>query len=412
MSSRHVPSGPDSPFPHRFERPDAGAATPALDTLLAGAPEALAAVLAALAAAATHGVEHVHVEPADGHWRLRHRHDDGLEETLLGADDALPAALARLAPRCRAFTVRLGSERRLVALRALEATRGETFLLTLHDGAQSPPTLDALGLAPSDLAALREHLGRPGGWLAIGTAGPLDGARLVRAVAQEIVSPTRALVCAESGPHPALARVVQVDADALGDPDVALDADAVLLAADPPAASLATLAARAAGELFVARSVRARRPSDVLRELLALGLSPAWIAHGVPLVIMRHRIRLLCHACRRRAPADCPSGHWLGTLGATRVHDVAAWLESSLATRYLAGDGCADCDGRAHSGTRDLTALTRLDGAARDALRAGDVERALALVDRPGTIATRLGELVARGDIAAAEAERHLRPRY
>ena len=408
----------------------AGDALPALDALLAGADDALTAVLAALATAAAHGVEHVHVEPADGRWRLRHRHDDGLEETLLAADDALPAALSRLARSARAFTARLGGERRLVALRTLPGTRGETWLLTLHDGALAPPSLDALGMAPGDLAALRERLARGSGWLPIGTSGALDGARVVRAIAQELAAPDRALICAESGPHPALARVVQLDAAALDEAGATLDADAVLLAADPSRAALDALTTRAAGDLLVVRAVRARRPADVLRELLALGVSPAWIAHAVPLLVTRHRVRTLCPVCRLRAPdgvgpvgvsGDVSSAGWCvrrGAGGARRRAPHAARARRRLVARgqlrdpLRAGRGLRRLRRASPRGRARPDRTGRARPATRDALRDGKIDRALARVERTPALAARLAELVARGEVAAPEAERHVGPSY
>ena len=157
-------------------------------------------------------------------------------------------------------------------------------------------------------------------------------------------------------------------------------------------------------------------------------MPPVWIAHAVPLLVTRHRVRTLCPVCRLRAPdgvgpvsvsGDVSSAASVGAsaerdgaLRAPRVLDVASWLEDSFATPCVPGEGCDACDGRAHAGALDLTALVALDPQTRDALRDGKIDRALARVDRTPALAVRLAELVARGEVAAPEAERHVGPSY
>ena len=376
------------------------------------------------------------MEPAADGWRLRHRDDDVLLERRLD-DGALPRALARLdacltarrpdatggpsadgAPAHRggdahgAFSAKLAGERLLLSLVSVATSAGPTFLLTLHGRAVAPPPLDALGLDAGRLDTLRGRLGRGGGWLAVGAADTLAGERLVRAIALELVAPTRRLVCLEPPVHPPLAGVLQTGEErVLITPD-ALDADVVLLAATPSDTALGTLAAHAAEGLFVVQRCRARQVSDVLRRLLALGLAPAWIAHACQGVLMHHRVRLLCHHCRTRAVPDERGGHWLDTVGAPPVQDIAAWLERSLQARFGAGEGCARCHGTGHAGVHELVDLVDLDEPARAALLAGDVERALASADAGGTLGRRLEALVAGGDVSAAETARHLPRRY
>lgn len=387
---------------------------------LSGAADALAALLETLSAAFEAGVEHVHVEPSDPHqssepavtpWRLRFRHGDGLEEYRLPADHALPEALARLSADEPSFTVSLGGQRQLVEIATRETTRGPSHLLTLHGNALAPRRLDEFGLDPRHLQALRARLSADGGgWLPVGSRSAVDGASLVRALAQELTSPERALLCLESGPHPPLPRVTQIDiASGLPTP-LALDTDAVLLAASPPDAVLGTLAARAAEGLLVVQRTLARRASDPLARLLALGLAPAWLALNVPAVLMRYRVRLLCPHCRMRDREEEPRG-LTGASHDPGIVDVAAWLESSLAARYRRGGGCERCRGSGHVGVRDLTEIVTPDEETRAALLSGDVSTALARVDASSDLVSRLPALVASGEIAAEEATRLLMPR-
>jgi len=422
MDSRPAAANASPPLPDAPSTRQTGHALPSVERLLAGHPRLLAATRDTLAAAGRDGVEHVHLEPVGRHdassgetgWRLRRRHDDGLEDRRLASDEALAEALCRLADHGEAFTIGLGGEPRLIGLRTLPAFGGDTFLLTLFGGAFSPPSLDALGLDPADLRAVRTLLARRSGWLAVGAAGPLDGARLVRAIAQEVVSPDRAVICLDRLPHPPIAGVVQLDAARAVDETLALDSDVVLLASDPPAgeALLGELATRALGDFLVVRASVARRPSDILRELVAGGRSEAWLALALPAVLMRHRVRLLCANCRVRVAHDDEASHRLGLRLAPRVHDVSAWLERSLAVRYRAGPGCERCDGRGHAGARDLTTIATSDEPVRQALREGDLDTACSRLDRTVTLARRLGAMVAGGEVAVSEADRHLAARY
>ena len=376
--------------------------------LLHDVPHVFEALRGTLEIAFDTGVEHVHLEPFESGWRLRLRHDEGLEERLLPAGHPLPEALARLSRHARAVTVPLGREPQLLEIVARETTRGASYLLTLHGSALAPRRLDALGLDPRELKTLRAQLrGAPRGWLPIGTSSALDGASVVRAIAQELASPERALLCLESGPHPALPRVLQIDiADALPDP-LAPDTDAVLMAAAPPDAVLTALAARAGPELLVVQHTIARRPSDVLSRLLALGLTPAWLALTVPALTMRYRVRLLCPHCRIRDAQREPE-RLEGAASGPGIVDVAAWLESTLATRYRRGEGCRHCHDSGHRGVRELTEIVAMGEAVRSALLANESSAALALVDASSALVTRLPALVAGGDIAAEEATRHL----
>lgn len=384
---------------------------------------------ATLVATIGRSAESLLVEPDGADWRLRYRHDDGLSELRLDRSAALPAALATLSrllageargedgdvlpsvrvPLHTAFALRLNDTPWWVELRALPEGPAASYELTLHPRPLAPPTLDALGLDPDQLLRLRERLRRRAGWLPLGVADAAGGARLVRAVAQEIVAPERRVVVLEPPLHPPLARVTQLDAGAAAEL-VSLEADAVLLAATAPDAVLSALAARAAEGAFVVQRTAARHPSIVLARLLALGLSPAWIARSVPLVVMRHRLRRVCPACRIAAPSDCRDAHWLDTVHAPPVRDVSAWLARSIETRrYHRGVGCAHCHESGHDGVLDVFDLVALDRATRAALERDDVETALARVDAAGDLSRRLRALVAGGEITAAEAGRHLR---
>ena len=422
-----------APLPLAGHRSPARAEPRALEASLADAPPLRARLFETLLRAAARRVEHVHVEPAEDGWRLRWRRDDTLEERRLGDDDALPTALATLASEGErhreasgradagtvgqtAFTARLEGARHVVTLDVRRVALGDTYVLTLHGRTLAPPRLDALVDDPLQLRTLRTLARRPVGWLPLAASSRLDGERLVRAFAQELASPEAKLVCLEPRHRPPLPRVVQLELGvAAGDGAaslVALDPDAVLLAASPPDRTLVELAARATEDLLVVHRVRARRPSEVMRRLLAIGLAPAWLALALPGIVVRHRVRLLCPHCRRPAPPDCGAGHRLGTLRAHRVGDVAAWLERSLAPRFEEGDGCAACAPLGGAGTRDVTDIVVPREDVREALLHGDVDFALRRVDADGELAERLTALVDAGTISATEAARHLVPRY
>ena len=416
---------------HRHDAsPALGDATtlPALRHVSGLGTDACSTVLDALERAVAHEIEHVHVEPATDGWRVRHRLGDVLVETRPD-DRALPDALERLvtcltadasgttATNARpggqlgAFTARIGGETRLVSAHRSVGSGGRSFRLSLHGNAVAPPRLDALGPDGTQLRAVRELLQRPSGWLAVGAADTFAGERLVRALAQELVSPDRRLVCLEPPVHPPLARVLQLVDERELVPCDALDADAVLLAATPSDAALRALAANAAERLLVVQRCRARRPSDVLRRLLAIGLAPAWVALAWGGALMHHRVRLVCHHCRVRTSPEEDGERWLDTLSAPPVRDVGAWLERSLQTRFREGGGCERCLGTGHAGVRDVIDLVGPDDALRRQLLDGEVDAALARIDTLGTLDRRLAALLASGDVSETETARHLPPR-
>lgn len=397
-----------------------GASAPDAERLLGERAAERAALVAMLEDALARGVEHVHVERADDAWRLRHRDDESLHETRLGVSDRLPAALALLAEHAVAtgagrvggalvLTCRAGGQRVLLELRRTGTVLGEDFLVTLHGNALVAPRLDALGADPAQLGAVRALLDRPTGWLVVGSGGALAGERLVRALAQELVSPERKLLSFEPRVHPPLAGVSQVTDESALPPHGAADVDVALLAATPPDERLAALAPAAAERLLVVQRCTARRPSTALRRLLALGLSPSWIALVCPAVLMHHRVRLVCPACRRRTSPEAALG--LDATEAPPVRDVAAWLERSLRGSFEEGAGCVRCDGTGHVGTRDLLDLVVLEAAVREALVRGEIDAALLRVDAGGTLGTRLARLIASGEITRAEASRHVATR-
>ena len=327
----------------------------------------------------------------------------------------LVAASARPPGSPAAFIASLDGERQLLALTTTRSSRGDVYVLSLHGNALAPAGLDTLGLDVRTLVAIRALLERPSGWLAVASADRLDGERVVRALAQQLVSPERKLLCVEPSPHPPLPRVVQVDASAATEALVAdsiPDVDAVLVPAHLPDATLAALAARAAEDLLVVHRSGARRPSEVLGRLLGLGLAPGWAARSLSGVLMRYRVRLLCPCCRVADPGESEARRWLGALRTPQISDVSAWLERALETRCRPGEGCEACHGSAHSGVRDLTDIVLPDETLRRTLWEGDIERALVLVDASSRLAAKLGALVADGTICADEAARHLRPRY
>jgi len=390
--------------------------------------EAAATLRPVLENALAHGVVHLHLEPGGRHWRLRYRHDDGLDETLIEEHAALPEALsvlrerlASIEPRPRSatagFSTRLAGKAQLIELRTLRGPAGDTSQLTLHGHLIAPPRLDELCAEPARLAELRTLLARDGpGWLAIGAADEPGGAALVHAIAQEFASPDRKLWCIEPPWRAPLARVTSLERSASVDTLHGIDADAVLLAASPSDDALRCLAARATETLLVVQRCTARRPSDVARRLLAIGLSPSWLALAMPAIVMRHRVRRLCPDCRTRVMSDTDEAAPIGSDEAggatTEPCDVGGWLERSLHSRFRRGEGCGRCHGTAHEGVHDVLDVIPLDEALRRALHGGDLDAAFVRLDRGRHLAARLSVLVASGEIGDDEAQRHLARRY
>ena len=410
---------------------------PALDALLADAPRARAALLDALADARARGVEHLHLEPTADGWRLRQRVDELLTESRLERDDPLAEALCRLdqrlpparpprrrapdaaeVPASRVFLVRLpdavADSRRLVEL-GRDGGDGTppAYLLTLHDDPSAPPRLDACGLDAAQSRGVRERLATAApGWIAVGGDSALQGARTVRAIGQELVSPERRLLALEGWPHPTLAGVTQTLDERDLVPVGAFDTDVALLVASPADTVLRALAARAAEHLLVVHHCRVRRPSDVLRRLLSLGLTSRWIALSCPFVLMQHRVRLVCHHCRVRELPGEGDAAAVGPLDAPPVQDVSAWLERSMRARFRAGTGCERCHGSGQRGLRTVVDVIVPDTTLRARLLAGDEGAALARIDTSGSLRRRLSALLERGEITSAEAARHLAGRY
>lgn len=429
---------------------------PSLDDLLSDAPEARTELLSLFARARARSVEHVHIEPTDDGARLRLRTADGFDESRLAADAPVLLACQRVDEQLAlaghasgaVFSVMLNDSLQHVSVTRRSTRRGVTRVLTLQGSELSPPRLEELIDDPRRLRRLRDILVRGNGWIAVGTSARLDGERLVRAIGQELASPDQKLIGIEPALHPTIARMEQFDRDTSADTIDAFDPDTVLLCATPSDVTLTRLAASAAERRRIIHRCQARQPSAVLNRYLALGLPLNWLEHVLSAVIMRYQLRLLCHGCRLRlspeeqlepyhhvtggsghdtdpfpaAPCDtglADSELYARELSAAELSDTARsrtglshWLARSFETRFEVGGGCDSCEGTGYAGVRIITDPVVIDAATRMALRTGDLDGAMRRVDSGKGLQEVLGRLVAAGEIAPAEAARHLAQRH
>jgi general secretion pathway protein E len=256
-----------------------------------------------------------------------------------------------------------GGRRLTLRVSTLPVNGGEKAVVRILDSDAAPRSLDGLGMAGEDLAALRRLLARGEG--VVMSAGPTGSGKSTTlfAALSELDRETRNVVTLEDPVEYRLpgASQIQVDrraglgfAEALRavlrqDPDVVMIGEI----RDRETAEIAMTAA-VTGHLVLSTIHTTDAPGAVTR-LLNMGVPPFLVAGGLAGVVAQRLVRRICSACRGRGCDACIDGY----KGRTGVYQVLTLTDalrdevsgggSSARLRRLAreaGMGTLDSDAR------------------------------------------------------------------
>jgi type IV pilus assembly protein PilB len=321
------------------------------------------------------GASDIHVEETGEDVRIRLRIDGLLRQTLDLPAASRRAVLSRIkviagmdiSVRRRAQDGRIplehGGRRLTLRVSTLPVNGGEKAVVRILDSDAAPRSLEGLGMAPEDLAALRRLLARGEG--VVLSAGPTGSGKSTTlfAALSELDRETRNVVTLEDPVEYRLpgASQIQVDrraglgfADALRavlrqDPDVVMVGEI----RDRETAEIA-MAAAVTGHLVLSTIHTTDAPGAVTR-LLNMGVPPFLVAGGLAGVVAQRLVRRVCSTCRGRGCDGCLAGY-RGRTGVFQVLTLTDALRdeisgggSSARLRRLAreaGMGSLDSDAR------------------------------------------------------------------
>jgi type IV pilus assembly protein PilB len=321
------------------------------------------------------GASDIHVEETGEDVRIRLRVDGVLRQTLDLPAASRRAVLSRIkvmagmdiSVRRRAQDGRIpfehGGRRLTLRVSTLPVNGGEKAVVRILDSDAAPRSLEGLGMAPEDLAALRRLLARGEG--VVISAGPTGSGKSTTlfAALSELDRDTRNVVTLEDPVEYRLrgASQIQVDrkaglgfADALRavlrqDPDVVMVGEI----RDRETAEIA-MAAAVTGHLVLSTIHTTDAPGAVTR-LLNMGVPPFLVAGGLAGVVAQRLVRRVCGTCRGRGCDACADGY-KGRTGVFQVltltdalRDEVSGSGSSARLRRLAreaGMGSLDSDAR------------------------------------------------------------------
>lgn len=284
------------------------------------------------------GVSDIHVEETGGDARVRYRVDGVLRRALEIPAAARHAVLSRIKVmagmdisvrrRPQDGRIELAHQGRPLTLRVstLPVNGGEKAVVRILDPEAAPRGMDTLGMARSDLAALRRLLtSREGVILAVGPTGSGKSTTLFAALS-EMDRERQNVVTLEDPVEYRLpgANQIQVDRRAgLGFPDalravLRQDPDVVMVGEirDRETAEIA-MAAAVTGHLVLS-TLHAADATGAVTRLLNMGVPPFLVAGGLTGVVAQRLVRRSCRECGARGCASCTEGF----RGRTGVYQV------------------------------------------------------------------------------------------
>jgi type IV pilus assembly protein PilB len=375
-----------------------------------------------LTSAIDDGASDIHVEETGQDVRIRLRIDGILRQTLDLPAASRRAVLSRLkviagmdiSVRRRAQDGRIALEhsgRRLtLRVSTLPVNGGEKAVVRILDSEAAPRSLDGLGMAQDDLAALRRLVARGEG--VILSAGPTGSGKSTTlfAALSELDRDIRNVVTLEDPVEYSLpgASQIQVDrraglgfAEALRailrqDPDVVMVGEI----RDRETAEIA-MAAAVTGHLVLSTIHTTDAPAAITR-LLNMGVPPFLVAGGLSGVVAQRLVRRVCVSCRGRRCDVCVDGF----KGRTGVYQVLT-LSDAIRDEISRGGSSA----RLRRLARE-TGMRALDSDARRAVASGlttphEITRLLHAAEGTSVPCRSCGSGVPLGALACPRCGRH-----
>jgi type IV pilus assembly protein PilB len=321
------------------------------------------------------GASDIHVEETGEDVRIRLRVDGLLRQTLDLPAASRRAVLSRIkviagmdiSVRRRAQDGRIPIEhsgRRLtLRVSTLPVNGGEKAVVRILDSDAAPRSLDGLGMAGDDLAALRRLLARGEG--VVLSAGPTGSGKSTTlfAALSELDRETRNVVTLEDPVEYRLPGASQIQVDRRAGLGFA-EALRAVLRQDPDVVMIGEIRDRETAEIAMAAAVTGHlvlstiHPTDApgaVTRLLNMGVPPFLVAGGLAGVVSQRLVRRICSVCRG-CGCDACMGGYRGRTGIFQVltltdalRDEVSGGGSSARVRRLAreaGMGTLDSDAR------------------------------------------------------------------
>lgn len=373
-------------------------------------------------------VHSLHLEPEHDHYRLRSRSASAFEEELLQTSEPLESAITALIEQCwdKQQTKQARQQRHLqlswqqsllyIRVDCIETTRGSSFQFSLIGKPERRPTLDELGFSGKDLLRVRDWLTAAHGNLLIIGSDSAARATVVRALAQELNSPDRKIIAAESLIHPLLPRINQVVYPGLDQNKelarahwrraAGMDADAIFATSILPDDDRDHLRQLAQENHYVVSSMAAEGPRTALLQILADGATPQWIATTVQAMIIQHRVKTLCKHCFQSHTLTDEEKAWIGAIQPRMSENFAAWLTVNMDRSYPDSPGCRECHQTGTDGIENLFEVVDLSPTVRENLLVGNISEALTSLEGQLNLERRLLTLAGEGKVSISEAIR------
>ena len=278
------------------------------------------------------GASDIHIEGQKGEIKVRYRLDGILRRVLGLPPESQVAVLSRLKimagmdisvkrkPQDGGMPLQVGGRELNLRVSSLPIREGEKAVIRILDPETAPRSLDALGLAPQDLARIRGLLGGSQGvLLAAGPTGSGKSSTLFAALA-ELDREGRNLVTLEDPVEYRLpgANQVQVNTKAGLTFPAALRS---VLRQDPDVIMVGEIRDRETAEIVMAAAVTGHlvlstihtvdAPGAITR-LLNMGVPPYLLVGGLAGVVAQRLVRRICRKCGGRKGEcceDCPDGY-------------------------------------------------------------------------------------------------------
>lgn len=276
--------------------------------------------------ALTQRASDIHIEPAENHYRIRLRVDGVLHDMPSVSEDAAAALTARLKvlgnldiaehrlPQDGQFSVDIEETSVSFRIATLPCRSGEKVVLRLLHQVAQPLAIDALGLAPQQLALVERGLHLPQGLLLV--TGPTGSGKTVTlysalqarnapdvnicSVEDPIEIPIAGLNQTQVNPRAGLSFQSILRALLRQDPDIVMVGEI----RDGETAEIAINAAQT-GHLVLS-TLHTNSTSETLVRLQQMGVARWMLSSALTLVIAQRLVRKLCPHCRRERATDEP----------------------------------------------------------------------------------------------------------
>ena len=333
-------------------------------------------------AAVKEGASDIHVEPDDGHLRIRFRVDGRLFEKITPPFHMLPAMVSRIKimsaldiserriPQDGAITIRIDKRQIDLRVSTMPGKFGEKIVMRIVDQNNAVSSLDKLGFDPDMLKQLRALIAQPNGVVLVtGPTGSGKTTTLYGALA-EINREDINISTVEDPVEYNIAGVNQFQThDKAGftfakalrallrqDPDVVMLGEI----RDPETAKTATQAALT-GHLVLSTLHTNDAPSAITR-LINVGVEPYLVAAALRGVLAQRLVRKICQHCREAITPDTAMQKLIDQLE-NEGHEIK---------HLYRGAGCKKCRNTGFSGRVGIYELLIPNDEALDAIARGD----------------------------------------